>query len=487
MLRAGTRSDEEMKSFYTLNNGLPEKTRCSGTACFVAGNSMGISLQDQGRGHRRIYCLGKCFTAPASSEDNNIPRIANFSRKSVLVEPLMGHIYESLDRYMQETGMSALKAALSMSRDSVISEVEKSGLRGRGGAGFPTGLKWRSVANEKAKAKYVVMNGDEGDPGSYIDRFLMEYNPYALIESMIICGYAVGASTGYAYIRAEYPEAIKKFLNAAREMESAGFLGREIMGSGFQFNLSVVQGKGSYICGEETALMRSIEGMRPEVSIRPPYPTEKGLFGNPTVINNVETLANIPWIIRNGHEAYGELGYGKSRGTKLLSLNSLFVNPGIYEVEFGTPLDTIFYDIGGGMKNGSIKGVMLGGPLSGIMVPDEFRTKLDYEEIRKAGASLGHGGIIAFNESTGICDLIEHVATFAADESCGKCTPCRLGTAELSRMFRRESGESPDYIRFERDIESLAAGSLCGLGTGMAEFARSARMKFSEEVKSCFT
>ena len=486
MMRAQTRSNQELKSFYTLNNGLSEKAKCSGTACFVADKSMGIPLPHQGSGHGRIYCLGKCFRAPASTEDSGVPRIANFSRKSVVVEPLMNHPYQSLEQYIHENGMSALKAALSMGQDSVISEIEKSGLRGRGGAGFPTGIKWRSVAREKANIKHVVMNGDEGDPGSYIDRFLMEYNPYALIESMIICGYAVGASTGYAYIRAEYPEAIRKFVNAAREMESSGFLGKDVMGSGFHFDLTVVPGKGSYICGEETALMRSIEGQRPEVSVRPPYPTEKGLFGNPTVINNVETLANIPWIIRNGHEAYSELGYGKSRGTKLLSLNSLFVNPGIYEVEFGTPLDTIFYDIGGGMKHGSIKGVMLGGPLSGIMVPAEFKTRLDYEEIRKTGASLGHGGIIAFDESTGIGDLLEHVATFAAEESCGKCTPCRLGTAELSRMFRKDSNGSLDYSRFQRDVESLANGSLCGLGTGMAEFARSAEMKFSQEVRSCF-
>ena len=486
MMRAQTRSNQELKSFYTLNNGLSEKAKCSGTACFVADKSMGIPLPHQGSGHGRIYCLGKCFRAPASTEDSGVPRIANFSRKSVVVEPLMNHPYQSLEQYIHENGMSALKAALSMGQDSVISEIEKSGLRGRGGAGFPTGIKWRSVAREKADTKHVVMNGDEGDPGSYIDRFLMEYNPYALIESMIICGYAVGASTGYAYIRAEYPEAIRKFVNAAREMESSGFLGKDVMRSGFHFDLTVVPGKGSYICGEETALMRSIEGQRPEVSVRPPYPTEKGLFGNPTVINNVETLANIPWIIRNGHDAYSELGYGKSRGTKLLSLNSLFVNPGIYEVEFGTPLDTIFYDIGGGMKHGSIKGVMLGGPLSGIMVPGEFKTRLDYEEIRKTGASLGHGGIIAFDESTGIGDLLEHVATFAAEESCGKCTPCRLGTAELSRMFRKDSNGSLDYARFQSDVESLANGSLCGLGTGMAEFARSAEMKFSQEVRSCF-
>ena len=486
MMRAQTRSNQELKSFYTLNNGLSEKAKCSGTACFVANRSMGIPPPHQGSGHGRIYCLGKCFRAPASTEDSGVPRIANFSRKSVVVEPLMNHPYQSLEQYIHENGMSALKAALSMGQDSVISEIEKSGLRGRGGAGFPTGIKWRSVAREKAKTKHVVMNGDEGDPGSYIDRFLMEFNPYALIESMMICGYAVGASTGYAYIRAEYPEAIRKFVNAAEEMEAAGFLGKDVIGSGFNFDLTVVPGKGSYICGEETALMRSIEGQRPEVSVRPPYPTEKGLFGNPTVINNVETLANIPWIIRNGHEAYSELGYGKSRGTKLLSLNSLFVNPGIYEVEFGTPLDTIFYDIGGGMKHGSIKGVMLGGPLSGIMVPGEFKTRLDYEEIRKTGASLGHGGIIAFDESTGIGDLLEHVATFAAEESCGKCTPCRLGTAELSRMFRKDSNGSLDYARFQSDVESLANGSLCGLGTGMAEFARSAEMKFSQEVRSCF-
>ena len=244
MMHPQTRSSEETRSFYTLNDGLPPKAECSGTACFVASKSMGTSLPHKGGGYERIYCLGKCFSAPASTDDSGVPRIANFSRKSVLVEPLLKHPYQSLDQYTREGGMSALKAALSMDQDAVISEIEKSGLRGRGGAGFPTGIKWRSVAKEKARAKYVVMNGDEGDPGSYIDRFLMEYNPYALIESMIICGYAVGASMGYAYIRAEYPEAIRKFASAAEEMTSAGFLGKGVAGSGFKFDLKVVQGKG---------------------------------------------------------------------------------------------------------------------------------------------------------------------------------------------------------------------------------------------------
>lgn len=480
----------EVNSFYSLPHGVPRNSVCSGTACFVASdpeywNSTVLTHENV------VKCLGKCYISPSStSSDNHIP-LGIRADKSVLLENLINGPMRTIDKYLSSGGTEALRLALSSNREDVLRSIDLSGLRGRGGAGFPTGKKWKSVAEQETSQKYVVMNGDEGDPGSYIDRMLLESNPYLIIEAMTVAGYAVGSNTGYAYIRGEYPGAISRFMEALREMTDSGYTGNNILGGKFSFNIKVIPGKGSYVCGEETALMRSIEGLRPEASIRPPYPTEKGLFGKPTLVNNVETLANVPWILQNGPEIYSSLGYKRSRGTKLISLNSLFRKPGVYEVEFGTTLEEIVNNIGGGLKRGKIKGMMLGGPLSGIVHPDQFNLRLDYEELRSNGTSLGHGGIIAFDESMQMMRLIQHVTSFAADESCGKCTPCRLGSRRLSVMFSNAvAGKhltNTDRTAYLNIISSLNQGSLCGLGVGLAELLLSIERNYSQEMRLCFT
>ena len=478
----------EIDSFYSLVQGLPEDGFCSGTTCFIA--SGGQSRGAANRGSRKIYCLGKCYAAPADVIHEGEFRIGIHASESVVISKIQGGPVKNLEAYLESGGFNGFRSAVKLGRKKIVDYLEESGLRGRGGAGFPTGRKWRSVQQQNSSEKYVVMNGDEGDPGSYIDRVLMEYNPYLLIEAMEIAGYAVGSGAGFAYIRTEYPHSIERFARAIEEMKAANLLGENVEESKFSFNITLKRGLGSYVCGEETALMRSIEGKRPEVSVRPPYPTERGLFGKPTLINNVETFASVPWIMQNGPQRYASMGYGKSRGTKLISLNSVFRTPGLYEVEFGTPIRYIVENLGGGLKKGSVKGLMLGGPLSGILTPEKLDIPLDYESLRQNGTSLGHGGIIAFGDDVGIPELMEHVASFASDESCGKCTPCRSGSRYLRNFFhdmntgQSPKPESPDFFR--RTVKSLRDASLCGLGTGLAEFADSAIKGYPEEVVKWF-
>lgn len=488
MVSGSSHALNDVDSFYSLINGLPEHGTCSGTACFVASDV--LMNGTAGRSERKIYCLGKCYAAPAAVLKEGKFIMGVHASESVILSGIMSGPVDSLETYLERGGFSGFRRAVELGPRGIIEAVEKSGLRGRGGAGFPTGRKWRSVYQQVSGEKYVVMNGDEGDPGSYIDRVLMEYNPYLLIEAMEIAGYAVGSNSGFAYIRIEYPHSIERFSRAIKDMEMAGLLGENVDGSGFRFNITLKRGMGSYVCGEETALMRSIEGRRPEVSVRPPYPTERGLYGKPTLINNVETFASIPWIMTNGPQKYQTMGYGTSRGTKLISLNSLFRKPGIYEVEFGTKISEIVENLGGGLKEGSIKGILLGGPLSGILTPDRFDLPLDYESLRKNGTSLGHGGFIAFSDRLPITALMEHVARFASDESCGKCTPCRSGSRYLHNVFHDlNSGhihgtEDLNFVR--QTVRTLESTSLCGLGTGLAEFTASALKNYSEEVEKWF-
>jgi len=373
----------------------------------------------------------------------------------------------------------------------LVKAVELSELRGRGGAGFPTGKKWRAVAEQKGAEKFVVANADEGDPGAYIDRFLLEDDPHRLIEAMAIAGYAVGAAKGYIYLRKEYPRARMALEQALSEARREGFLGERIVHRDFFFDVELVVGRGSYVCGEETALLNSIEGQRPEVRLRPPYPSESGLFGKPTLINNVETLANIPWIVRHGGEAFQRLGFSNSRGSKVLSLNSLFRAPGLYEVDFGITIRQIVEDLGGGLRNETLKGLIIGGPLAGIIPPHLFDTPLGFNELARIGASVGHGGVIAFDEHTSIAELVHHVFEFGAFESCGKCTPCRLGSRRIEQLFHQilEAGQAPTCEKSKpmEIVSVLAMTSLCGLGTGLAEFAQSALRHYAEELESCFT
>jgi len=396
----------------------------------------------------------------------------------------------SIASYTKAGGYTALESALTRGRDELIREIDMSGLRGRGGAGFPTGKKWRAVFDESSKEKFVVANGDEGDPGAYIDRFIIEDDPFALVEGITIAGYAVGARNGYVYLRAEYPAACTVLEGAIVEARRQGLLGARVLGTDFNFDIRIVMGQGSYLCGEETALLNSIEGRRPEVRVRPPFPTSKGLWGKPTLVNNIETLACVPWIVYNGGIPYSTLGSRTSTGTKMVSLNSLFQRPGLYEIEFGVSVRHIVEELGGGLKTGDLKGVIIGGPLAGIIPPQLLDTTFGFEELRAIGASVGHGGVVAFDRRTSIADLMHHVFDFGAFESCGKCTPCRLGTREIEQMFReilkRGPGESTQKLELEELTTALALTSLCGHGSGLAEFATSVLRYYPEELQSCF-
>lgn len=478
-----------VNSFYHLYNETTGAKYCHGTACFVAQYLNIERWQKTESQTPRVYCLGKCFAAPSSSEDNSRPEIKSFASKTILLERIIKGRAKTLDTYLQKDGYTALKKAVGLQREEIVTAIEKSGLRGRGGAGFPAGKKMQAVFNETSREKYMVANADEGDPGSYSDRFLMEDDPFCFIEGMTIAALAVGAKKGYIYLRNEYPEAFSILEKALEEARRHNFLGEKILNNNFSFNIQLVTGKGSYVCGEETALLNSIEGKTPQVRARPPYPTQSGLWGKPTLVNNVETVANIPWIIKNGSQAYNSLGFSKSQGTKLISLNSLFNHPGLYEVEFGVTLRYIVEEIGGGLKRGNIKGVIIGGPLAGIIPPSLFDTPFGFEELRTIGATVGHGGIVAFDKEISIPKLVHHIFSFGAFESCGKCTPCRLGSSRIEEIFSRvlEKGSTCE-TRSEWDdiISAMAETSLCGLGTGLAEFAVSAMKHYPEEIIKCF-
>jgi NADH:ubiquinone oxidoreductase subunit F (NADH-binding) len=441
----------------------------------------------------RVYCLGRCYAAPVSGTkvvEDERPTIEVHTKEAIVLERLVDGGARTLDRYKHCGGYAALEKALREKPEAIVREVEQSGLRGRGGAGFATGKKWRAVFKENSSTKFVIANADEGDPGVYIDRFLMEDDPFGLLEAMTITAYAVGACKGIIYLRKEYPYAQTVLSQAIAEARQQGFLAERIFNSEFSFDIEIVIGQGSYVCGEETALLNSIEGRRPEVRPRPPYPTQHGLWGKPTLINNVETLAAIPWIVRNGGSAYHRLGFSNSRGTKVVALNSLFCRPGLYEIEFGMPVRQIIENLGGGLKSGTIKGALIGGPLAGIVPPALFDTPFAFDELRAIGASVGHGGIVAFDEHTSIAELIHHVFDFGAYESCGKCTPCRLGSRRLEQLFKgiveKGSASTEDKKDFDEVISALAETSLCGLGTGLAEFATSVSHHYKEELLQCF-
>ena len=476
-----------VESFYHLAHETMAHKTCQATACFVAQHLNPERWREANEQTARVYCLGRCYMSPSSSEEDVRPRIESHAKQTVLLKRILGGGVRTLNQY---GNYAALERVLREPGEKVVAAIEASGLRGRGGAGFPTGRKWRAVYQQPPGQKYVVANADEGDAGAYIDRFLMEDDPHCFIESMIITGYAVGASKGWIYLRKEYPAARSILEQGIAEAKRAGYIGENIRGSGFSFDLEVYEGHGAYICGEETALLNSLEGKRPEVRARPPYPTEQGLWGKPTVVNNVETLCNVPWIILNGADAYRALGFNKSQGTKLVSLNSLFQRPGLYEVDFGITVRDIVEKIGGGLKSGTLKGVIIGGPLAGIVPPNLLDTKFGFEELRAIGAMIGHGGIVAFDEHTSIKDLIHHVFDFGAFESCGKCTPCREGGRRVEQIFGKilRNGHASKADRKEwDDIDAaLLATSLCGLGTGLAEFAQSAIKHYPKEVEESF-
>lgn len=424
-----------------------------------------------------MYCLGRCYDAPAAADDTTEPRVEIACATSILLGRCVDGGAADLTAYRRSGGYEGLPRARSIGVGATLAEVEASGLRGRGGAGYRTADKWRTARSQPAGARVVVVNADEGDAGAYIDRVLLERDPHAVLEGAAIAAFAVGAEHAYVYVRREYPAASAALRAAVTEAEHAGILG------GPGLTVTVMEGGGSYVCGEETALLNAIEGRRPMARARPPYPAERGLFGQPTVVNNVETLANVPWILRYGGAAYAALGSGTSRGTKAVSLNSLFARPGLYEVEFGIPLREIVEDIGGGVA-GELRGVMVGGPLAGVVPPSQLDVPFAFDALRDIGATVGHGGILAFDASTAIVDLVRHVFRFGAYESCGACTPCRVGAARIERLFEAPLS-APARTEWESIVAALAATSLCGHGTGLADFARSIITHYGAELTGC--
>ncbi len=376
---------------------------------------------------------------------------------------------ENIDEYIAFDGYMALEKALTrMTREEVIDEILKSGLRGRGGGGFPTGLKWKFTYNSQADQKYVACNADEGDPGAFMDRSILEGDPHAVIEAMAIAGYAIGASEGYVYVRAEYPIAVKRLEIAINQAHEYGLLGKNIFGTDFSFDLKIRLGAGAFVCGEETALMRSIEGKRGEPTPRPPFPAVKGLFAKPTMLNNVETYANVPQIILKGADWFCSMGTEKSKGTKVFALGGKINNTGLVEVPMGTPLRTIIYDIGGGIPNGkAFKAVQTGGPSGGCLPAELLDTPVDYDNLIAAGSMMGSGGMIVMDEDNCMVDIARFFLDFTVDESCGKCAPCRIGTRRMLEILERiveGKGEEGDIEKLENLANTIKATALCGLG-----------------------
>ena len=376
---------------------------------------------------------------------------------------------ENIDEYLAFDGYKALEKALtSMTREQVIDEILKSGLRGRGGGGFPTGLKWKFTYSSQADQKYVACNADEGDPGAFMDRSVLEGDPHCVLEAMAIAGYAIGASEGYIYVRAEYPIAVKRLEIAIAQAHEYGLLGENIFGTGFNFDIKIRLGAGAFVCGEETALMRSIEGKRGEPTPRPPFPAVKGLFGKPTMLNNVETYANVAQIILKGADWFAFMGTEKSKGTKVFALGGKINNTGLVEVPMGTPLRTIIYDIGGGIPNGKkFKAVQTGGPSGGCLPAELLDTPVDYDNLIAAGSMMGSGGMIVMDEDNCMVDIARFFLDFTVDESCGKCTPCRVGTRRMLEILERivnGKGEEGDIERLEELANTIKSTALCGLG-----------------------
>ena len=376
---------------------------------------------------------------------------------------------DNIEEYIAMDGYAALgKVLTEMTPEDVIKVVSDSGLRGRGGGGFPTGRKWALCAPNKADQKYVVCNADEGDPGAFMDRSILEGDPHCIIEAMTICGYAVGATKGYVYVRAEYPIAVKRLQKAIDDAKEYGLLGKNIFESGFDFDLEIKLGAGAFVCGEETALMTSIEGNRGEPRPRPPYPAVKGLFGKPTVENNVETFANIPQIILNGADWFSSMGTEKSKGTKVFALGGKIEHTGLVEIPMGVTLNTIINEIGGGIPNGKkFKAAQTGGPSGGCIPASLIDTEVDYDNLVALGCMMGSGGLIVMDEDNCMVDMAKFFLEFTVDESCGKCTPCRVGTKRLLELLDKITdgkGTLEDIDRLEELCNYIKANSLCGLG-----------------------
>ncbi len=395
---------------------------------------------------------------------------------------------EDINEALGYGGYQGLAKALTMDRQEVINEVLKAGLRGRGGGGFPTGRKWQFAYNEKGDTKYVVCNGDEGDPGAFMDRSILEGNPLAVIEGMVIAGYAIGAQNGYFYVRAEYPVAVRRLRIAIKQAEEEGLLGENILGSGFSFNVHIRLGAGAFVCGEETALLNSIEGKRGMPRPRPPFPAVKGLWQCPTIVNNVETLACVPYILREGAEEFAKYGTERSKGTKVFALGGKVNNVGLVEVPMGTTLRELIYDIGGGIPNGKkFKAIQTGGPSGGCLTTEYLDEPIDFDNLVAKGSMMGSGGAIVMDEDNCMVDVAKFYMEFICDESCGKCTPCRIGTKRMLEILTRITegkGEPEDIDALKELVEVTRNGSLCALGQTAANPISSTMTHFMDEYEA---
>jgi len=428
-----------------------------------------------------------------SKEAEPIPKMSDISffQKQVLIALRNKGIVdpEKIDDYISRDGYIALSKVLTeMKPEDVINEIKKSGLRGRGGGGFPTGVKWEFAHNAEGEQKYVICNADEGDPGAFMDRSIVEADPFTILEGMTIGAYAIGASKGYIYIRSEYPLAVERMLNAIKQSRNYGLLGEDILECGFNFNVEVIQGAGVFVCGEETSMIASIEGKIGEPKPRPPYPVEKGLWGNPTNINNVETWANVPIIINRGANWFSSIGTKTSKGTKVFSVAGKIKDAGLVEVPMGITLGEIIYDVAGGIQNNKkFKAVLIGGPSGGCLPADCLGLPIDYESLTDAGAMMGSGGLVVADEDNCMVEMARYFLGFTVDESCGKCTPCREGNKamfDILTRITRGKGTEEDLILLEDLAHSVKDTALCGLGNTAPNPVLTTLRYFREEYEA---
>ncbi|NND05607.1 MAG: formate dehydrogenase [Saprospiraceae bacterium] len=476
---------------------------CNGSVCLCAGTQS--SLEEKLASHfakdqiGEMCCLGRCHENSAfqyaghNYSGNDIANLdAIVEQKWQRSDPYqVKHHGKAILTSTQPTlteCVSISKSFLSTDSADVLDQIETSRLRGRGGAGFPIASKLQFCRQVEQEVKYIICNADEGDPGAYSDRYLLELQPYKTLLGMIIAGYVAGSNWGILYIRGEYPESVKSIENAIASFHSAGLAGDNIQGAGFDFHFKVIKAQGAYICGEETALINSIEGQRPEVRIRPPYPAQEGLFNKPTVVNNVETLAALPYILTHGGQAYASLGTASSSGTKLLSLDSAFRFPGIYEVEMGTNLSVVVEDLSGGFIK-PVKALHIGGPLGGLVPMDKIMgLNVSFESFQHAGFLLGHASVVSVPTDFPMVKYLQHLFAFASHESCGKCFPCRLGTKRAEEMLEKAQNENYqiDQRLFDDLLHTLEEGSLCAHGGGIPLPVRNALMYFHDELSTYF-
>lgn len=483
-------------SYSDLNADAGAIRVCRGTSCMLAGASDLASHLDARHACRTVYCVGYCDRSPAllmpddrvaiqcradkcedftftpgGGSDRGLsshpppPEVRCAARAPIVTGRLVLGGCADLSAARAAGVYQSLDTVLRDKPERVLAAVEQSGLRGRGGAGFPTGRKWRTCAHAPSDRRYIIANGDEGDPGSFIDRELMERDPHSILEGMILAAYAVGASEGIVFIRSEYPQAIRIMRLAIDDARNAGLLGSSVAGFSFAFEVRVVTGLGSYVCGEETAMLNAIEGKRGEARPRPPYPAECGLFGKPTVVNNVETLVNVPWIVRNGAAAFRAMGTAATSGTKAVCLNHGFARPGIVEVDFNVSMRHVIEDLAGGAAQGkTLDAVLLGGPMGCIALPTEWDVPVCMDAMTQRGLRLGHAGLVALPLGTDYAMLLRHMLEFMAEESCGKCVPCSLGTKQALALIQNGGLTSKGHQSLASIFHLMEQASLCGFG-----------------------